>query len=112
MIPASISWQRTPSRRLMRVALLAVMCVAWRPGTLAAGQESAEPEMFDVRCSMFDVRCAVSDAKTSHIEQRTSNFGFLFANFFNDIMGNRTRMIQIGFVVLAIGILLLRQQYR
>jgi hypothetical protein len=106
MIPVAIPWHRTPSRHLMRVALLAVMCVAWQPTALAAGQAIGKPDMFDVRCSMFD-------AKTSTIEHRTSNFGFLCAgNFMNEILGNRTRMIQIGCVVVAIGVLLLRQQYR
>ena len=36
----------------------------------------------------------------------------LNANLVYEIMGNRTRMLQVGCVFVAIGIFLLRQKYR
>jgi hypothetical protein len=105
MIPVSMSWQRTPSKRNVCVAVLAVMCAAWQPNTLGAGQ--------GISPAMSDVQCPMSEVKTTDIGRGTSDIGLLFAaSFVNDILGNRTRMIQVGCIVLAIGVFVLRQKYR
>jgi hypothetical protein len=111
MSPVSISWQHTPGRHIIRVALLAVMSVAWHPDTLAAGQQVGP--MSEVRCPMSTIKTSDIGLRTSVMGHRTSDVGLLVvASFINDIMGNRTRMIQVGCIVLAIGFFVLRQQYR
>jgi hypothetical protein len=61
------------------------------------------------------VRSPVSKAffLTPDSGHRTPDFGFLYAtNVMNEIAGSRSRIIQVGGVVLVLGFLFLRQKYR
>jgi hypothetical protein len=52
---------------------------------------------------------ANADAESPVVHAPT---GGVVLGFFDDVMGNRTRMIQVGAVFVVVGILLLRMSYR